>query len=97
MSTKTREKEINEHGEEVEKPLFGPGSDEANTTGNPSDPRGDVASGDSSDPRAEKALSDEELSQKEEKSTEKSESKTDSSEKESLFSGEESPSRFFQL
>ena len=94
MSTKTREKEINEHGEEVEKPLFGPGSDEANTTGNPSDPRGDVASGDSSDPRAEKALSDEELSQKEEKSTEKSESKTDSSEKESLFSGEESPSRF---
>ena len=91
MATESPEKQTI-HGDPEVKPRFGPGSDEANTTGNPSDPRGDVASGDSSDPRDEKFLTDDQLSQKE-KSADTSGSTDGSREKDSLFTGEENPGR----
>lgn len=97
MAKSAPEKEINEHYEVVEKPRFGPGSDEARALGNPTDPRGDVASGNHSDPRSEKSgaksLNPSELSEKESDARNKSDTKADTDEKAELFSGEESPSR----
>ena len=97
MTTKTPT--INDHGEETKKPQFGPGSDDANTTGNPSDPRGDVAAGDSSNPRGdkpEKSLSDDQLAQKE-SNTNGTESSLGSDEKSGFFKGEESPGGLTKL
>jgi D-alanyl-D-alanine carboxypeptidase len=81
------------HGEPEVKPRFGPGSDDAQPLGNPSDPRGDVASGDSSDPRDEKSLSDDQLSQRE-NSDDNQNTESDSQERDSLnFTGDEKPGR----
>jgi hypothetical protein len=59
MSTKTpADPRDSLHGEDEVKPRFGPGSDDAEASGDSSDPRGpdNIAAGKSSDPRGEKAM-----------------------------------------